>query len=356
MGIVAAFAFWAPPTASAAPILPTGFASSTLFSGLDLPTAVRFAPAPDTRVFVAEKRGTIQEFDSPADTTPTQVIDLRAEVFNQWDRGLLGLAVDPQFPAQPYLYALYTRDALPGGTAPHWGTAGADWDDCPQDVDAANQCVVTGRIVKIRVNPATNVADPATPPKVLLDGWCQQFTSHSVGDLRFGPDGALYASGGDGASYDIVDYGQTGSPCGDPSNEGGSLRSQDLLTTGDPTGLDGAVVRIDPDTGAAWPANPATTGPDANADRIVASGLRNPFRFTLRPGTDELWIGDVGWTTWEEVDRAASPDTRVENFGWPCYEGGRVGTTERSIRQPGFEAAGLGICQGLYAAPGAVTA
>ena len=50
--------------------------------------------------------------------------------------------------------------------------------------------------------------------------------------------------------------------------------------------------------------------------------MRNPFRFTFRPGTSELWIGDVGWNDWEEIDRILSPtDSTVENFGWPCYEG-----------------------------------
>ena len=78
--------------------------------------------------------------------------------------------------------------------------------------------------------------------KVLVEDWCQQYPSHSVGDLTFGPDGALYASAGEGASFDFVDYGQKGSPlnpCGDPPGgsgatltpptaEGGSLRSQSL--------------------------------------------------------------------------------------------------------------------------------
>ena len=57
-------------------------------------------------------------------------------------------------------------------------------------------------------------------------------------------------------------------------------------------------------------------------DRHVAYGLRNPFRFTFRPGTNEIWVGDVGWNTWEEIDRIPDPrDATIENFGWPCYEG-----------------------------------
>ena len=60
---------------------------------------------------------------------------------------------------------------------------------------------------------------------------------------------------------------------------------------------------------------------DANARRIIAHGLRNPFRMTIRPGTNEVWVGDVGWNTWEEINRIADPLGTVENFGWPCYEG-----------------------------------
>jgi glucose/arabinose dehydrogenase len=90
----------------AAAAVPAGFAEMTAFSGLVNPTAVRFAP--DGRIFVAEKRGTIQMYDGVGDTSPVQVADLRTEVHNFWDRGLLGLAIDPDFPARPYLYALYT--------------------------------------------------------------------------------------------------------------------------------------------------------------------------------------------------------------------------------------------------------
>src|SRR4029453_1059897 len=132
--------------------------------------------------------------------------------------------------------------------------------------------------------------------------------SPTIGTLLFGADGSLYAGAGDGAGFGFTDYGQEGdplNPCGDPaagigtlqtspSAEGGSLRSQDVRTTADPTGLDGSIIRIDPPTGAALPSNPLAASPDPNTRRIVAFGLRNPFRFTLRPGSDELWIGDVG--------------------------------------------------------------
>jgi glucose/arabinose dehydrogenase len=186
--------------------------------------------------------------------------------------------------------------------------------------------------------------------------------SHSIGSLGFGADGALYVSGGDGASFNFVDYGQDGNPtnpCGDPPlgpsglltpplAEGGALRSQDLRTGGDPATLDGAILRVDPNTGAALPDNPLAASGDPNVRRIIAYGLRNPFRFTHRPGTNEVWLGDVGWGDWEELNRVVSPtDSVVENFGWPCYEG--------PARQAGYDSANLNVCENLYAEAGAVT-
>jgi hypothetical protein len=162
---------------------------------------------------------------------------------------------------------------------------------------------------------------------------------------------------GDGASFTFVDYGQDGSPvnpCGDPpggvggamnpptAQGGAALRSQDLRTASDPTTLDGSVLRLDPDTGAAMAGNPMFGSSDPNARRIVAQGLRNPFRMTIRPGTNEVWLGDVGWNTWEEINRIPNPTAGVTNFGWPCYEG--------AGRQSGYDGANLDICEALYTA------
>jgi glucose/arabinose dehydrogenase len=334
--------------------LPSGFQEQTAFSGLTGPTAVAFAP--DGRAFVSEKSGLIKEFDSLSDTTPTTVADLRTEVYNFWDRGLLSIALDPQFPARPYLYALYTRDALPGGSAPQWGQAGQTGDPCPDPPGAMTDgCVATGRLLRLTLS-GNSVSGQST----LITDWCQQFPSHSIGDLVFGPDGALYASAGEGASFGFADWGQSGNPvnpCGDapggqgtplapPTAEGGSLRSQDARTTADPTGLDGSIIRIDPDTGDAMPGNPFASSPDANQRRIVAYGFRNPFRFTFRPGTSEIWAGDVGQGAWEEVDRVPAPaDSSADNFGWPCYEGSG---------QTGFDAYDLDLCKSLYSAGTAV--
>jgi glucose/arabinose dehydrogenase/PKD repeat protein len=345
---------------SASAALPAGFQESVAFSGLDHPTALRFSP--DGRIFVAEKNGRIKVFDNLADTTPTLFADLSTNVYNFWDRGLLGLALDPAFPSQPYVYVLYTYDHELGSSAPapRWGTPGVLSDPCPTPPGpTADGCVVSGRLSRLQASGNVMVGSE----QVLIEDWCQQYPSHSVGSLAFGADGALYVSGGDGASFNFVDYGQDGNPlnpCGDPPGtvgsvlspptaEGGALRSQDLRTSGDPVSLDGAILRVNPATGAGLPDNPLATSTDANARRIIAYGLRNPFRINVRPGTNEVWAGDVGWNTWEEVNRLVDPGGPVvENFGWPCHEG--------QGRQSGYDGANLNICENLYGQTGAVTA
>jgi YD repeat-containing protein len=334
--------------ASQAVALPTGFTDQTIFRDLEQPMAVDFSE--DGRVFVAEKSGVIKVFDGLGDTAPSVFADLRTKVYNQHDRGMMGLALAPGFPADPSVYVLYAHDAVIGGTAPRWGTPGVTSDTCPSPPgETADGCVISGRLSKLDATQAGGGTE-----QVLVEDWCQQYPSHSVGDLQFGPDGYLYASAGDGASYVFADYGQAGSPrnpCGDPPTgaggtqtvptaEGGALRSQDIQTPGDPTGLDGTVIRIDPVTGQGAPGNPMISNPDANARRIIATGMRNPFRFAFRPGTSEIWAGDVGWGDWEEINRVTSPtDGSIDNFGWPCMEGNQ--------RSGGYNF-GLTMCERIY--------
>ena len=121
--------------------------------------------------------------------------------------------------------------------------------------------------------------------------------SHTIGDMEFGPDGALYISTGDGGSYGRVD----------PVN----LRALDVNS------LNGKILRVDPLTGQGLSDNPFYDGdPGSNASRIYSYGLRNPFRFAINPNDGEVFIGDVGWLNWEEVNTG-----RGKNFGWPAYEG-----------------------------------
>ena len=83
---------------------------------------------------------------------------------------------------------------------------------------------------------------------------------------------------------------------------------------------------------------------DLNARRIVGFGTRNPFRFTIRPSTNEVWLGDVGWNDYEEINRIADPTSSpVANLGWPCFEG--------NGQQSAFAAAGLDSCASLYQTP-----
>lgn len=336
-----------PGAARPSPLLP-GFVERVIFSGLVRPTAVRFAK--DGRVFVAEKSGIIKMFSSLAAAAPIVVADLGIEVHDYADRGLLDLELDPSFPAEPHIYAFYTLDgrvgdSLAAGTVPRYR------DACPDPKIAG--CVVAGRLVKLTLSG--DLAATNRSQVILVENWPQQFPSHSVAGLAFGPDGLLYAAAGDGASFEHVDYGNLGgNPLREPPDPapnaqrppramGGALRAQVVEPPHGPvsfqTSFSGKVIRL----GAR---NPPGSGAVATSPVVIASGLRNPFRMAFRPDTPELFIGDVGWGTWEEINRIADvTKPGVVNFGWPCFEGREP--------QPGYQAAGLDLCNAVYATPAA---
>lgn len=363
-GLAALFALCAAP--AAAVTLPAGFQDTEVVKGLQEPTSFRFAS--DGRLFVAERDGEILVYHGIEDQVPTVFADLRKQVFDKGDRGILGLALDPNFPASPYVYVLYTFDHVLGedepGKYPRWGKSQGEYvgDDCGATGAGVDDCPVSGRLVRITAEGDQAAQKNGAPDeKVLIEDWCQQDSSHSIGDLEFGPEGALFASGGEGASFIVSDYGQYGWPhqnqCGDPpggvgealtppSAEGGSLRSQDVrtpenpITGSDPTSLDGSVIRIDPASGAGLPGNPMASSSDPNARRIVAFGFRNPFRFAVNDESNEVYVDNVGNGTYEEIDRFSTQPGQAYNSGWPCYEGDEPNW--------GFYGFGLDTCEDLY--------
>ncbi len=230
-----------------------GFQESVIFSGLDSPTAFQFAS--DGRVFVAEKSGLILVFDSLTDTTPTVFADLRASVDSSGNRGLLGMALAPNFPTVPYVYLLYNYQGTVGG----------------------------GRLSRLQAN-----GDLMTGTElVLVQDWYERYPDQALGNLAFGPDGNLYAGAGDGASSTIVDLGQTDNPSPDPANEGGALRSQDLRTPADPVTLDGSIIRVQPDTGKPARENTSMT---VGAPTVDSNGVKSYVVTSVYQGNQPLTV------------------------------------------------------------------
>ncbi|HZJ71976.1 MAG TPA: PQQ-dependent sugar dehydrogenase, partial [Planctomycetota bacterium] len=286
--------------------------------------------------FLLQKPGIISVLDPAGTLQAAPFLDLSAEVNNDWDRGLLGVALHPGFlpdgGATSWVYLLYTVSPVP-----------------PNDngFNQNNQYSFS-RLTRYRATTGAGglVADVASR-QILLghqnadgtvpDGIASIHNSHSNGSLRFADDGSLLLACGDGAHYDFQDNGGndnagfdtfthpvTGKKGPTPKvQDAGAFRAQDLRS------LSGKVLRIDPETGLGYPSNPFFDGDPASlASRVWALGLRNPFRMSLVPGTGAadpavgapnlVLVGDVGWNTWEELNLVR---TGGENFGWPCYEG-----------------------------------
>ena len=318
LGVVAVLAVFAAalPLASAAPAaaavtLPPGFEDQLVVGGFNTPVAMSVAP--DGRLFVAEKAGRVVVVDGGA-ILPTPFVDLTDEVHAQWDKGLIGMALDPGFAANGFVYLLYMVDPIYG------------------EPDESLESATVGRLT--RYTAVGDTADTASRFVLLgssaADGFANCFLSHAVGALAFGQDGSLFVSGGDGAHFDWVDAGQD-STAYDPecaatfgaAQDIGALRSQTTAS------LSGKVLRVDPATGLGLSDNPFWDGDPASfASRIWALGLRNPWRFTVGPasaaarraggtGPGSLFISDVGMSSFEELNVAEGG----ENFGWPCFEG-----------------------------------
>jgi len=328
----AAFALASAPLALAQ-VVPPNFEVVEAATGLFRPVGIAFAP--DGALFVTTQHGTVRVVAQGAQQAEP-FIDLTDEVNHFGDRGLLGLALHPGFVADggptSWVYLLYTVSPIPG-------------QDVAYD---ANDQFSFSRLARYRATTgASGVTADLSSRQVLLgnqlpsgavpDAIASLHESHSNGTLAFGADGTLLVATGDGAHFDFADLGGNDAPGFDDwthpvtglvgptpaDQDSGSFRSQDLRS------LAGKVLRIDPETGLGLPSNPFFDGdPASNASRVWALGLRNPFRFTLLPGTGSsdpaaadpgaLVLADVGLSTWEELDLCLGG----ENFGWPCVEAG----------------------------------
>ena len=287
-----------------ASILPPGFSEEVEASGFVAPTGIELAP--DGRMFVIEKQGIVWIVKDGL-RLPQPFLDLRDEVHNAGDKGLTGVALHPDFESIGWVYLLYSVD-------PEYG---------PPDEPA--DAVTWGRVT--RYTAAGDVAVLASRLEILGqdsgNGFANCSKIHGVGTIRFGLDGTLFVGCGDGAWADRIDVGQNIVPQ-DGACEGTFGHEQDkgagraqLLSS-----LSGKILRIDPNTGAGLPSNPFWNGNAQSPEsKIWVLGLRNPFRFTVKPSSGSpgtLFLSEVGWTTWEELNVSRFGG---ENYGWPCYEG-----------------------------------
>jgi glucose/arabinose dehydrogenase len=306
---------------------PGNFSRQTFLSGLNLPTSFDWSPD-GSRMYVTEKSGVVRVAVNGT-LSGTPFIDISAQVNSGGDRGLLGLAVHPDFVNNPYVYLAFTYD--PPEAATGNGLAARDQvGNRPSrvirvtaDVTTNYTTAVAGSEVVLLGKNSTwaNISGPdvdstqdinQAPSGVLNYGLPNQTNVqdylatdnqvHTINYLKFRQDGpsswSLFVSNGDGASAGRVD----------PR----AARTLDI------DNLSGKILRIDPLTGQGYSDNPFYDGnADSNRSKVYNYGLRNPFRFTFDPITNEPVVGDVGWNTWEEINTG-----RGKNFGWPYYEGG----------------------------------
>src|SRR4051812_28997394 len=237
-------------------------------SGLNQPLFLTHGGDGSNRLYVIEKPGRIRLVVGGA-LQSTPFLDITSLVLSSGaEQGLLGLAFHPNYATNGYLYVNYTD--------------------------------TNGNTVVARYTAAANrtTADPGTV-RVILQV-TQPFANHNGGMLAFGPDHYLYIGLGDGGSG------------GDPNNNGQSGGT-----------LLGKILRLDIDSAAPYaspPSNPFV-GVAGWRPEIWALGLRNPWRFSFDRTTGDLYIGDVGQDTYEEVDRQPAGSPGGQNYGWRIMEG-----------------------------------
>ncbi|HKB35342.1 MAG TPA: PQQ-dependent sugar dehydrogenase, partial [Gemmataceae bacterium] len=241
-------------------IVPTtlvpGFVERPFASGLTQPTAMEFAP--DGRLFVAEKGGTVRVITSNGTLLPTPFLTVAVNTFSE--RGLDGITFDPNFASNHFVYIYYTTNAS----------------------------TPVNRVSRFTVSTTDPNVAQAGSEKVLLDNIPSTNGNHNGGALHFGIDGKLYIGVGES---------------GVPSNA-------QMLNT-----LAGKILRINAD-GSIPSNNPFVNTPGARGE-IWALGFRNPFTFAVQPGTGRIFVNDVGEGSWEEIDDLV----KGGNYGWNTTEG-----------------------------------
>ena len=332
------------PAAAHAATLPTGFQETVVFSGLTNPTAVRFAA--DGRVFVAEKSGLIKVFDDldRPDADGRSPTCARTST-TSGTAACSAWRSTPNFPADPYVYVLYTHDAAIGGIAPRWGIAGRPSDACPTPPGADDRRLrrlaagSRGSRLRQRDDRHRAGADRGLVPAVPEPLGRQPRVRRRRRALRHAAATAPASTSPTTARTAARSTRAAIRPAArldaDAADRRGRRAAQPgPAHAGDPAALDGAILRVDPATGAGTARQPARGSADPNARRIIAHGLRNPFRFTVRPGTNEIWVGDVGWNTWEEIDRLAARPTARRELRLAVLRGRRPRRRGYDARQP----------------------
>ena len=291
-----------PPASTAAPNCdaPEGaqptLALELVAGGLAEPLFVTGAPGDDTRLFVVEKGGTVRVIVN-GELQEQPFIDITTNVVNQGERGLLGLAFHPKY-AENGLFYLHHSSAQNNG----------DGVIAEFSVDQNNR----------------SVADPASRRNILLFANDPE-SNHNGGDITFGADGFMYIGMGDGG--------------GGNDQHGTAGNGQNLQA------LLGKMLRIDVygrdvnDSYSIPPNNLAEQTGQAALPEIWAYGLRNPWRFSFDPCTQDLYIGDVGQNTLEEIDFLPATATAGTNFGWRIMEGPNCRPNDTVC--PGFDTSTL---------------
>jgi len=312
-----------------AQLLPTDFYDQKILSNLDFPTGIVFNDA--GQGYIWQKKGVVRILRANGTLQTQPLIDIREEVSNWKDHGLMGFALDRDFLSNGYFYMLYAVDLY---HYHHYGTPTYNPDS------TVTFQATFGRVTRYQADAATNFSTVVPDSRKILlgvtagDGIPITWEFHGLGSLITANDGTLLLSCGDGSSSIGPDKGgdQLGTLASQaiqagimsPDQDLGSYRAQYQGS------LNGKILRIDPQTGEGLPSNPyyEAAEPRSPQSRIWAMGLRNPYRIVVRPGTGNhypqfgapgtLFVGDVGNGGWEEINIV---DTAGLNFGWPLFEG-----------------------------------